>query len=137
MAISVNDGTAKWQLIKYSEADTLGGLTASEIKSQAISGKTVQVKGQGGTFTLRTDGNRSFTIPLPSGYTRSQCMYVVSREQDRTVAGGESSVVYATIEVTPSSVNQSTGVVTSTVGGTRPDSRTATITPFYYIVAAK
>ena len=97
----------------------------------------LKVKGQGGTFTLKTNGNRSFTIPLPSGYTRSQCMYVVSRENDKTSSGGDSDVLYASIEVTPSSVNQSTGVVTGTVGGTRPDTRTAEITPFYYIVAAK
>lgn len=82
MAINVNDGTAKWQLIKYSEADTLNGYTAEEIKGQ------VNVPVQGvlvvkGTFTVGSTSSGGFyggNIPLPSGYSRSQCTYWIENK---------------------------------------------------------
>lgn len=134
MAINVNDGTAKWQLIKYSEADTLGGLTASEIKSQAISGKTVQVKGQYGAVTFSTKGTRSYTIPLPSGYSRTQCAYIISEGYVET---GSDSSVYASIQTKWNSVNQSTGLISPTIGGKSPDYYNVSLLVQYLIIAAK
>lgn len=74
---SVNDGSAVWQIIKYSEADTLNGYTAEQIKSQV----SVPVKGVlivKGTFVVGSTSSGGFyggNIPLPSGYSRSQCTY--------------------------------------------------------------
>lgn len=135
MAINVNDGTAKWQLIKYSEADTLGGLTADNIKSQAINGKVVQVKGQSGSITLSTQGSRTYTIPVPSGYSRNQCAYIISEEYDQNSSGEGTN--RASIGVNWSSVNQSNGVITATVNGKYPNSYYASINVDYIIVAAK
>ena len=130
MAISVNDGTAKWQLIKYSEADTLGGLTASEIKSQAISGKNVQVKGQHGLVKLSTNGTKTYTIPVPSGYNRSQCAYVISEEYS-----GDNE--WTTIRTTLANVNQSTGVISPTIGGANPNMYGSNISVDFIVFAAK
>lgn len=130
MAISVNDGTAKWQLIKYSEADTLGGLTASEIKSQAISGKTVQVKGVSGNYSVSwgRNSNPEFTIPLPSGFNRTQCAYNV--EENSVISDDKE------FRIDDTCVNQSTGKLIAKTSGNAPITN-YTLTGCYLIIAAK
>ena len=59
---TVNDGSVKWQVCRYDEAQTLQGLTADNIKTKVYVAS--------GTFTNET------TIPLPSGYSRSECKYI-------------------------------------------------------------
>ncbi len=134
MAATVNDGSVKWQAIKFSEADTLGGLTVADIKSQAISGKVVQMKGLYGNVTLSTQGTKSYTIPIPSGYSRSQCVYIISEEYKEM---GSDDSVYASIETTWASVNQSTGVITATIGGRNSEYYNVSIVVRYMVYAAK
>ena len=132
MAINVNDGTAKWQLIKYSEADTLGGLTANDIKSQAITGKVIQLKGTNGNFNMsyKNESSVTYTIPLPSGFSRSQCAYIITEEN---IADDNNHY----IKTTMNSVNQSTGVVTASISGGTRYSPTKTINVRYVVVSSK
>ena len=134
MAITVNDGSVKWQAIKLSEADTLGGLTANDIKSQAISGKVVQSTAVAGNTTMSyKEGNApTFTIPCPSGYTRSQCVYIVPAA--RAGDGGDPERF---IQVSMSSVNQTNGVITASVGNGGRYGKTVSINCNYLVVAVK
>ena len=136
MATTVNDGSVKWQAIKLSEADTLGGLTASEIKSQAISGKVVQFQGIYGTFTLDNNYKKTatYTIPLPSGYTRQQCAYYVEPAENH-VYGGD--YIAAKIDLQISHVNQSNGVISVPVTGDSPTSYRVTCSSRYLVFSAK
>lgn len=135
MATTVNDGSVKWQAIKFSEADTLGGLTATDIKSQAISGKVVQTKGMYGSFGMSyKDGNApTYTIPLPSGFTRSQCAYIITEKYSSD--NQDSNPRF--IQTTMGSVNQSNGVVTATVANGGRYGATVSITVGYVVIAAK
>lgn len=133
--VSVNDGSVVWQIIKFSEADTLGGLTANDIKSQAINEKVVQVQGQIGRVTLSTKGSQTYTIPVPSGYNRDQCAYIVSEEYDEIT--DDRGNAYSYILVNWSSVNQSNGVITATVGGSNPKNHTTSIEVDYIVISAK
>ena len=59
---TVNDGSVVWQVCRYDEAQTLQGLTADNIKTKIYIAS--------GTFV------NEVTVPLPSGYNRSQCKYI-------------------------------------------------------------
>ena len=134
MATTVNDGSVKWQAIKFSEADTLGGLTVAEIKSQAISGKVVQTKGVYGSFGMSyKEGNApTYTIPLPAGFTRSQCAYIITEKYS---SDNQDNPRF--IKTTMGSVNQSNGVVTATVANGGRYGATVSITVGYVVIAAK
>lgn len=75
MALTVNDGTAKWQAIKLSEADTLDGLTATQIQNNAISSSLVVVSGFKGT--VKSNRNSTVQIPIPSGFSTDNCMFII------------------------------------------------------------
>lgn len=77
MAISVNDGTAKWSIESIYNAGQLNGLTAEQIKGQV----SVPVKGVVwvyGYFNVGATSANGFvgaTCPVPSGYDRNKCLF--------------------------------------------------------------
>lgn len=95
-----NDGSAKWELIKISNAEQLNGLTAKQILA-----KTSKVSIISGTIS------NGGIIPVPSGYERSQCKYAVwmHNEYNCTFDNYTTTYIYIIFRV---SVDQSTGRVT-------------------------
>ena len=79
---NVNDGSVVWSLNKINNAEQLNGLTAEQIKNNAINGYTVKgVTFVVGTLNLTVTSYERLTgqIPLPSGYTdRSKCKAYIS-----------------------------------------------------------
>ncbi len=94
---TVNDGTAKWELYGFS-----GDLDLENLKSIVNTKSDVYVGY--GTFT------NEVTVPLPSGYSRSQCkiLYAPISTSKNTTYGAE-YFRYCTI-------NQSTGQLIGFVG---------------------
>lgn len=77
--MAFSDGTAKWQLRKYSEADSLGGLDLQGVVNKI--NNQLQVKDcivVFGDITLTRPGSEhriEGTIPVPSGFERHHCRY--------------------------------------------------------------
>lgn len=70
------DGTSKWVLCKINDAESLEGKTVAEIIEQAL-GQVPEQKKYSTVVVTAGIINYEGTIPLPSGYTRSQCKYAV------------------------------------------------------------
>ena len=130
---NVNDGSVVWSLNKINNAEQLNGLTAEQIKNNAINGKIVQVQGVSGSFNL-SYGERdvvSYTIPLPNGFTRQQCAYIIT---EASAVDAEYTGVY--IQTTFASVNQLNGVVTASYGKDT-NYETVTVNIRYVVITAK
>lgn len=68
------DGTSKWVLCKINDAESLEGKTVAEIIEQAL-GQVPEQKKYSTVVISAGIINYEGTIPLPSGYNRSQCKY--------------------------------------------------------------
>ncbi len=107
---NVNDNSVVWQVCRYDEAQTLGGKTASEILSPI---KVQQVQIFTGSVAIGSSNKGSYQtgdIPLPSGYSRTQCKYWISH-QPVSFSNYGSKTIY------PEGIDQSTGHINSN-GGT-------------------
>ena len=81
------DGTVKWDVRKIGNAEELNGQAIEDFKSELLAAVPEQkvystVRLIYGTVNVSGSvdinaPNPSGTIPLPSGYTRAQCKYVV------------------------------------------------------------
>lgn len=104
----INDGTAKWQLRKYSEADSLNGLDLQGVVDRV----NTQLKVKDcivvfGDFKLTRPGSEhkiEGIIPLPSGFERKDCRYWM---QSFSYNSGNSSPRSADWH----DINQDTGVL--------------------------
>lgn len=122
---NISDGTAKWSIYGMLYALKLEGKSVATIKSEITSLFPPSVFITAGTI------NSGATIPLPSGYSRSQCKYAVWPTNF-------SIYTYDTGTATPNiSVDQSTGVV-SYGGNYKPSDGGGSITGAGYLcIAAK
>lgn len=79
---NVKDGSVTWSIESIYNAGQLNGLTAEQIKGQV----NIPVKGVlivKGTFTVGSTSSGGFyggNIPVPSGYSRSQCTYWIENK---------------------------------------------------------
>lgn len=74
----INDGTAKWQLRKYSEADSLNGLDLQGIVDRVntqLGVRDCDIIFGDAKLAKTAEDYIEFTIPVPSGFTRQQCRY--------------------------------------------------------------
>ena len=134
---NVNDGSVVWSLNKINNAEQLNGLTAEQIKNNAINGSgkinTVSVSVGKLTFSvsasLSSPADNVKTIPLPSGYNRSQCRYYIDAQ---SATSSDENKVYK-IEVDAGCINQSNGVVTARY----ESGRRLSISPYYICIAVK
>lgn len=104
---NVNDGSVVWSLNKISNAEQLNGYTAQQIISKIPTTSTGNVKVLTGTINTVLQGDKYNsnvigTVPLPSGYSRSQCKYAVSYNSRYNV-----NAIYI------SDFNQSNGQITA------------------------
>lgn len=91
------DGTSKWEVRKIGNAEELNGQAIEDFKNellavvpeQKIYSTVLLSSGE-----MKPNGTSTVYIPLPSGYTRSQCKYAIW-----------------SIGATNMSINQSTGAV--------------------------
>ena len=132
---NVNDGSVVWSLNKINNAEQLNGLTAEQIKNNAINGKTVKLQGKSGSLTITySNGNQpTATIPLPSGFTRSQCSYVITEGKEEKVYSDNN----ITIQTLMTHVNQSNGVITPYVANGYKNYPSVSLTVRYVITSAK
>ena len=110
----LSDGSAKWELCKIDESvlskdsELLQGKTVEQIKSETLANvpaKTnVTVVVGVVNFPVHS---RTATIPLPSGYVRSQCRYFINTV--RFSYDNDSSNAYSWAY--SSMINQGNGVV--------------------------
>lgn len=135
--VNVNDGSVVWSLNKINNAEQLNGLTAEQIKNNAInaSGKINTVLLSVGKLTFSLKGglggkaDNVKTIPLPSGYNRSQCKYYIDAQY---IQHSNEDRVYK-LEVDAGCINQSNGVVTARYEGLY----TMSISSYYICIAVK
>ena len=131
---NVNDGSVVWSLNKINNAEQLNGLTAEQIKNNAINGKTVKLQGKSGSFTLtytKQGTKPTFTIPLPSGYSRNQCSYVITEEYNSETW----NEIVTSISTKLTGVNQTNGVVTADISSHQ--AQNVSITCRYMVTSAK
>ncbi len=91
------DGTVKWAALKIGNAEELNGQAIEDFKNELLAAvpeqkiySTVLLS----SGEMKPNGTSTVYIPLPSGYTRSQCKYAIW-----------------SIGATNMSINQSTGAV--------------------------
>lgn len=106
----INDGTAKWEIRKITEAENsvlLNGKTSVQIMNETLgqipNGISISVI----VGTVVCNAGRGGTIPLPSGYTREQCKYFINY-----IEGFYRESDYPDGHFNTNSVNQSNGGIT-------------------------
>lgn len=130
----MNDGTAKWELCKISDAESLEGTTLEQLLSQIktlIPVTSSNVKIITGNAKATSSGSRNnfvITIPLPSGFRRSNCKYWINTTYYRYYYD-ESGTTERSIDA--ASINQNTG----TISYSSKEQDVATI--FYLLIAVK
>ena len=128
----ITDASISGRVITLTYADnTTKTLTTQDTTTP--SSITSKISVTAGTLTFASsqfNGSKTQTIPLPSGYSRSQCKYIVSANKHYTSTSG----YYATSQL---SVNQSNGVVTSVSGENDSDVVNCVLSVNYICIATK